>query len=297
MFLDVKVNTRCPFTAVLLLGDITVRMSWKKPSTDADESTKTFVLERGDEVSFSQSGYVRVAVTDSGAGMSDDQLAKVFGEGVQFNVNELQVGQGSGLGLFIAKGIAEQHGGSLAVASKGLSHGTTFTLTLPLYHTPDSALPETLKHMQRLRVDASQRERGESFSSHPGNSLRILVVDDTTMNRKLLVRVLKNKGHVCEEAENGLVAVKKVETALENDNPYNTILMDYEMPVMNGPTASKEIRALGCDSFIVGVTGNLLPEDISFFNACGANCVLPKPLDLVDLEDLWMEHGVAMSMN
>ena len=80
MFLDVKVNTRCPFTAVLLLGDITVRMSWKKPSTDADESTKTFVLERGDEVSFSQSGYVRVAVTDSGAGMSDDQLAKVFGD-------------------------------------------------------------------------------------------------------------------------------------------------------------------------------------------------------------------------
>jgi signal transduction histidine kinase/CheY-like chemotaxis protein len=287
-------------------GDITVRVSWKKPTTNAEKSTQTtFTLNRGDEVSFSQSGFVRIAVTDSGAGMSDDQLAKVFGEFVQFNVNELQVGQGSGLGLFISKGIAEQHGGSLSVASKGLGHGTTFTLTIPLYHTPDSALPDNLKRMQRmqrLRVDTCPLDREsennlESFSSYSGTPLRILVVDDTTMNRKLLVRLLTNKGHICHEAPDGRVAVKKVEAALHDNDPYNSILMDYEMPVMNGPTAVKEIRALGCDSFIVGVTGNLLPEDIAYFKTCGANSVLPKPLELAGLEELWMEHGVAMSMH
>ena len=229
--------------------------------------------------------------------MSDDQLAKVFGEGVQFNVNELQVGQGSGLGLFIAKGIAEQHGGSLSVASKDLGRGTTFTLSLPLYHAPDASLPESLQRTQRLRDDASRFEETENGSTRPGNSQRILVVDDITMIRKLLIRLLQNKGYVCDEAEDGRCAVNKVKTSLEEGNPYASILMDYQMPVCNGPTALKEIRALGCDAFAVGITGNILPEDTAHFKSCGANCVLPKPLDFGELEELWMEHGISVTMH
>ena len=71
---------------------------------------------------------------------------------------------------------------------------------------------------------------------------------------------------------------------------YDTILMDYEMPVMNGPTAVREIRALGCDTFIVGLTGHLFSNDVDYFKACGANAVLSKPLIMRDLEDLWAEH-------
>jgi CheY-like chemotaxis protein len=63
--------------------------------------------------------------------------------------------------------------------------------------------------------------------------------------------------------------------------------------VMNGPTASKEIRALGCDSVIVGITGNVLPEDIDNFRRCGANAVLPKPFQIEALEELWFKFGVT----
>jgi signal transduction histidine kinase len=66
---------------------------------------------------------VRIAVKDSGAGLSPQQLAEICAEGVQFNANELQAGQGSGLGLFISKGIVEQHGGKLVVESEGLGKG------------------------------------------------------------------------------------------------------------------------------------------------------------------------------
>jgi len=280
-------------------GDVTVRAHWKMPTTDSSSNNvNTFQLLRGEEVSVPRSGYVEITVVDSGAGMSDDQLAEVFGEGVQFNVNELQVGQGSGLGLFIAKGIVEQHGGSLSVASKGLGHGTTFTLSLPLYHAPDASLPESLQRTQRLRVDASRLGETELGSICSSNSQqRILVVDDITMNRKLLIRLLNNKGYVCDEAEDGRCAVDKVRAALEEGNPYASILMDYEMPVLDGPTALKEIRALGCDAFAVGITGNILPEDKAYFRSCGANCVLTKPLDFGELEELWMEHGVSVSMH
>jgi CheY-like chemotaxis protein len=61
---------------------------------------------------------------------------------------------------------------------------------------------------------------------------------------------------------------------------------------MNGPTAANEIRSAGFDVFIVGVTGNMLPEDVAYFLGCGANAVLSKPFKIAELEELWMEHGV-----
>ena len=62
---------------------------------------------------------------------------------------------------------------------------------------------------------------------------------------------------------------------------------------MEGPAAAEKIRALGCDAFIVGITGNLYDDSVSYFTACGANKVLPKPLHMPDLKSLWIEYGVA----
>jgi CheY-like chemotaxis protein len=173
--------------------------------------------------------------------------------------------------LYIAKGIAEQHGGSLIVASEGLGKGTTFTISLPLHIAPDSVLPKCPKNKKRLSSESVSKSKDidKELSKYPFESLRILIVDDAAVNRKLMMRLLRNQGHYCDEAEDGLVAVQQVANALEAGNPYDTILMDFEMPVMNGPTAVQKIRSLGCISFIVGITGNLFPEDISFFKASG----------------------------
>ena len=65
------------------------------------------------------------------------------------------------------------------------------------------------------------------------------------------------------------------------------------MPTMNGPTACQHIRRMGCDAFIVGITGNVLSEDVNYFKSCGANEVLPKPFNITDLEELWVEYGVG----
>jgi CheY-like chemotaxis protein len=208
-------------------------------------------------VAFPQSGYAVVSVTDTGAGMSEDQLSELFRDGVQFNVNNLQAGQGSGLGLYTAKGIIDQHGGTLTAASPGLGRGTTFTMTLPLYHVPDTALTSDLDHL-KLSISTptptmkSAECRGCEQTDHCSKHLRILVVDDVTVNRRLLTRLLVNRGHCCVEAKDGREAVDQVAIAMGEGNPYDTILLDYEMPVMNGPTAATQIRNLGCDSCIVG---------------------------------------------
>jgi CheY-like chemotaxis protein len=270
-------------------GKVSIRVSWNQ-SKENPNAFKTFTLKNRDDVTYPSSGYMSVAVTDTGAGMSKVQLSKLFRDGVQFNVNELQAGQGSGLGLYIAKGIVEQHDGTVVASSEGLGCGTTFTMILPLFQVPDDKPKPNLARSE-LSDDTGRRTSRRNHSTY----LRILVVDDSGTNRKLLKRLLHNHGHTVSDAENGQEAVEVMDQARNNGQPFDCILLDYEMPVMNGPDACREMRALGCDSFIVGVTGNVMAEDVALFKECGANGVLPKPFKLTELDQLWLEHGVLGS--
>lgn len=193
--------------------------------------------------------------------------------------------------MYIAKGIIEQHGGSLTVDSEGIGKGTCFTLKIPLYDVPADKLLEERKNRWQPTTGCAEVSDRDGSSS-PGDPLNVLVVDDSAMNRKLLVRILQNQGHTCVEAENGLVAVQRVQESIEQGNLFDSILMDYHMPELNGPLATKKIREMGSDAFIVGITGALFSEQINHFVECGANRVLPKPLNMSALMDTWMEHGV-----
>ena len=84
-----------------------------------------------------------------------------------------------------------------------------------------------------------------------------------------------------------------VEKSMKTGRYYDSILLDYEMPVMNGPDACRLIRKMGCSSYIAGVTGNVMSEDVDHFRSCGANWVIPKPFSVKAIEDQWVEDGVT----
>ena len=234
-------------------------------------------------------GSVCIYVQDTGVGLTPEQLAHIGAEGVQFDANKLQSGQGSGLGLYISKGLMEQHGGKLHVASEGPGLGSTFSIELPLYRQiATHALISTAKTSDRMEMK-DEKANGETASTHhavPVSVPRVLVVDDAVSNRKMLIRLLKARGYECEQAEDGQQAIDVYRALQNNKEPVNTIVMDYEMPVMNGPTATKKLRELGCKCLIVGVTGNLLPEDVDYFKAQGADAVLGKPLNIKRFEEI-----------
>jgi CheY-like chemotaxis protein len=344
----VSADTHFPAVFIDPIGNITVRISWLK-SVDKHNATDEFMLHTNDYVKYHRTGHVRVDIIDSGAGMTADQVQNVFGKCTQFNLRNLQTGQGSGLGLYIAEGIAQQHGGHLTVFSKGLGKGSTFSVELPLFHVPDKDLPPLILEEQQQKYgqenefgyddddddkeeeldrtadstvvvetmeqhglrqrelqkpenaiiiklidssdassDEQQKKKKRVVEEKEDLPLHTLVVDDTPLNRKLLAKMLQKKGHTCDQAENGQIAVEFVESSLlprGNNRPYDLILMDYEMPVLNGPDAAQKIRELGCTAVIVGLTGNLLPDDIAYFEDHGANCVLPKPINMQDLEE------------
>ena len=112
------------------------------------------------------------------------------------------------------------------------------------------------------------------------SSLSVLIVDDSGPNRKMLSRLISSSFGKVSLAVDGLDALRFVR---ETHQKPEIILMDYVMPNMDGPTATKELRALGYKGMIIGVTGNALPAEIDTFLDHGATCVLTKPLRLKEL--------------
>lgn len=286
---------------------VTLKLSTRVPvSTSKDkQAQKEFKLTDGSSISLPTSSRIVIDVIDTGVGMTPVQLETVFDVGTQFNANKLQSGGGSGLGLAFAKAIAEQHGGSLRAYSDGRDQGTTFRLDLPLCECDETSTSPSLPPEDNVTQDnplsisaRSYRSETATIKEETLEPMSILVVDDALMNRKLLIRLLQSNGHSCGEAENGQALIDTIHFSLFGSSAelqaaqYDCILVDYEMPVMNGPEACKAIREMGYTGFVVGVTGNLLPEDVGYFMDCGADAVLPKPFNYNDLEQLLVEHGL-----
>lgn len=280
-------------------GKVALTVAWIKSETASPEKVDTFKLDHLKEnVSFPRSGSVRLSVTDSGAGLSAEQLSALFQPGVQFHSNKLQGGNGSGLGLFISQGIIQRHGGTLRATSDGLGHGTTFELVLPLHRVSDESFLVDLQHTE---VSDSFQMKGPIRSMTTGSArvspkddepLRILIVDDVAMNRTLLSRLLTKRGHKCDEACDGMEAIDKVADSLDHGCSYDCILLDFEMDNVNGPTASKRMRQMNFNSLIIGITGNVLPADVKHFLDNGADWVLSKPIRMPDLDAIWLDCGL-----
>ena len=141
---------------------------------------------------------------------------------------------------------------------------------------------------------ASPREVATKLSAPPPRppqpSVTLLVVDDSDLTRKMLCRMVRAKGFQVDEAEDGAVAVEKVRLG---PHAYAAILMDFVMPVMDGPTATRAIRDMGYTAPILGVTGNGQDFDVAHFKTMGANEVFTKPLDVPRFLAVLGSNGVA----
>ena len=282
-----------------------------------------------------QSGALVISVKDSGAGISLANQQELFKEGRQFNANRLQGGSGSGLGLFITRGVVKLHGGEIIVHSKGEGCGCTFTIMLPaiasqrnLLETSDNSSDieqcngvkgtgiggtyemtkpkESCDRLDSNSVHEDMNKCSAKFQANGDNQPvaeveRIMVVDDSPPSRKMLCRLLKNAGYHCTQAENGQECVDMMvrdrddeSHSTDNKKIAQLIFMDFEMPIMTGPEAAKALRNLGFKLPIIGVTGNVLPTDKTYFMKMGANEVLSKPLDIDDVNALVRKYSDGM---
>ncbi|KAJ9105873.1 hypothetical protein QFC20_004208 [Naganishia adeliensis] len=138
---------------------------------------------------------------------------------------------------------------------------------------------------------------GTSFTKCPdGERMHCLVVDDDTMTRKLMSRMLQRFGHDVSQAENGSLALDMLrERQFKNEKQFDILFLDNQMPVMSGVETARELRRIGCPIFIVGATGNALKEDQEEYIEAGADQVLTKPLKQAQMQEMLAQARLRIS--
>jgi PAS domain S-box-containing protein len=205
-------------------------------------------------------------VIDTGIGLSPNQKDLIFEAFSQADSTTTRKYGGTGLGLYLSKQLANKLGGDITVDSKpGL--GSTFLLTIDTGPLDSVAL---LSSTPAITQDAVQRSGAEQTTL----SGRILLAEDNADNQRLIAMKVEQTGVEMSIADNGKIAVQM---ALQN--PYDLILMDIQMPVMNGFDAIKMLRDNGYSGTIVALTANAMNEDIEACIEAGSDGFLAKPID------------------
>jgi PAS domain S-box-containing protein len=211
-------------------------------------------------------------IIDTGIGIAPDKLDSVFEPFTQAEASTTRRFGGTGLGLTISRGFARAMGGDI-VAHSVLGQGTTFSCRLPMDRAATPARQDWLAPAQ-LRA-AATRAATESGQRWRFDAKRVLVVDDGAENRQLVRIVLEEVGLQVEEAENGQVAVDRVTT-----EAFDLVLMDMQMPVMDGLTATRTMREAGLRLPILALTANAMKGFEQAFEGSGFDGFLTKPIDI-----------------
>ena len=212
----------------------------------------------------------RFDVEDNGIGMSEEFQQHLFEAFSREKTSTVSKQQGAGLGLSIVKRIVDLAGGTISVKSIQ-GKGSTFSVEMPLRVMDEKAV-------RQYEEDTKPLEIGDNEFSFENK--KVLLVEDNEMNREIATEILEDAGLIVETAEDGAFAVKAVE---ENGmDAYDFILMDIQMPVMDGYEATKAIRALpgGDKVTIIALSANAFEEDIQKSLSIGMNAHVAKPIDV-----------------
>ncbi len=218
--------------------------------------------------------HVRFSVADTGIGISSEKIESIFKPFSQADTSTTRKFGGTGLGLSISQRLSQMMGGDLTATSQ-LGVGTTFVAEF-VFPKPDSEPQETT-------VETEKPKPAELVS--PEQQARILVVDDSPDNRRLLGFLLKKNGYPCDYAVNGREAVDLALKAWKQNTPYAVILMDMQMPILDGYSATTELRDAGYQYPVLALTAHAMSHDREKCINAGCDDFLTKPIDRSKLQE------------
>jgi len=245
----------------------------------------------GNAVKFTEKGFVRVDVSalpvedsyeiqfrvkDTGIGISQDRMSRLFQSFSQGDASTTRKYGGTGLGLAICKHLTELMGGDIWAESIP-AQGSSFYFTIQA-QASEKLRPQPQKDLLELSFDPSDH--------HIPKSLRILLAEDNVINQKVAVRMLERLGYQAEVAADG----REVLAALKR-KPYDVVLMDVQMPEMDGLEATRRIRRTPCHQpYIIAMTAHAMKGDREECLDAGMDDYISKPVRIEELKAA-LEHG------
>ena len=261
--------------------------------TDAMRLRQILINLTGNAIKFTHRGMIRLgvqyragespearpclefAILDTGIGISEEQLNKLFKPFTQAEASTAAEFGGTGLGLSISRDLARMLGGDIVVSSEA-GTGTEFTVRIELEAASEASL---LSYEQYTANQKSARTGADvDAEAIPHIPYKLLLVEDTRTNQIVIERLLRKAGAEVEIATNGQIAVEMAQAALANDEPYAVILMDTQMPVMDGREATRLLRSEGYDLPIVALTASAMEKDRRLCLEAGCDDVATKPI-------------------
>ena len=251
---------------------------------------------------FNGKSTLRFIISDTGIGMSQDYLPKLFDAFSQEDSSSTNRFGSTGLGMTITRSLIELMHGTISVESEK-QKGTTFTVTVTLADCDHKSIEEeeTVLHPQDLfvptldefRVGAEKKNRRPEGETEAQKARRVLLAEDVAVNAEIIIMVLSMREIEVDHAENGRIAVEKF--AQHEAGYYDAILMDMRMPEMDGLEATRRIRSLNRPDAkkipVIALTANAFDEDVQRSMQAGLNAHLSKPVEpdilFETLEGFW----------
>jgi PAS domain S-box-containing protein len=226
------------------------------------------------------------SIADSGIGMSEGQITKLFKPFSQADASTTRRFGGTGLGLVLCQRLTEMLGGDIRVDSAP-GVGSTFTIRLSAGRIDDETLLSHDAFAERMRVadeanmttpldEAAERADG---SHTPDRPRRVLLVEDGPDNQRLVAFHLRRAGYEVDLAENGRVGMDRALAAKLTGSPHDAVLMDMQMPEMDGYAATAELRKAGYTPPIIALTAHAMSGDRERCLTAGCDDYLAKPID------------------
>lgn len=234
---------------------------------------------------------VQIDVIDTGIGLTEAQIENLFTPFAQADSSTSRKFGGTGLGLTISKRMAELFGGDITVTST-IGEGSTFSVTIGV---DDNSLANLIAPAKAQSPESLEEKKTEQPSGLPQNC-RILLAEDGPDNRRLISLILKQAGAQVDIAQNGQIAFEKATTAHNAGQPYDVVVMDMQMPVMDGYQATSQLRANDYPHPIVALTAHAMSGDREKCLDAGCDDYTTKPVDRKKLIELLAQCSRAAAV-
>jgi len=236
---------------------------------------------------------LRIDVRDTGIGIDEKAIKKIFDPFSQADDSTTRKFGGTGLGLGISKRLAGLLGGSISVTSK-LDEGSTFTLNIPTHNAESVSMLRSLEEYERSELEAKNKKKSTNTLPKPLEGLRILLVEDGPDNARLLTFHLKRAGAQVEAAVDGVQAIRAVRKEMKLGTRYDIVLMDMQMPNLDGYQATRRLRKQNYTGPIIALTAHTMSHDRDKCLQAGCDEHVGKPVDMERLIACCLEMSKDM---